>query len=167
MYTHDPCTSHNTHTCTYSHLNVHYATCMHRHEHTHTHTHRSTLLHTYATYMYTMYTYVRVNTHTIRVTLVRKMHTHTSHMQNTHKCTHTYIHHLLPLTHVGAGTLQLPVSRHSVELHSTNTYPWLHSKEAEYPGTGMGFRVKLLLKEVLPLLGKCRGLDSTVAWSNI
>ena len=50
------------------------------------------------------------------------MHTNVTHTEHTSAHTHTHIHHLLPVTHIGAGTLQLPVSRHTVELHSTNTH---------------------------------------------
>ena len=94
---------------------------------THTHTHRYTPVHTYTTHMYT---YVHVDTHAhtsrhihlfaIRIHTCTHTCTQTSHIESTQ--VHIHIHHLLPITHVGAGTLQLPVSRHAVELHSTDTH---------------------------------------------
>ena len=98
--TDDPCTSHSTHTCAYTHLNVHYATCMHRHEHshtrTHTHAYRSTPVRTCTTHIYTMYTYVHVDTHT----LMSQVDIYTcSQNAYTHVHAHTYTHlHTPPLT---------------------------------------------------------------------
>ena len=102
--------------------------------HAHTHTHRY------------MYTHDESHIHTRIDTCPYSQNARTYIYTHKHTNTHTLIHHLFPVVQVGAGTLQLPVSRHTVELHPTNTYPWLHSKEAESPGARMGFRAKLFTK---------------------
>ena len=97
---------------------------MYLHVHVDTHTHMNRHIYLFAKHVHTrtrIYTQARIQAY-IHTRTHARIHVDT-HIYNTHKCTQTHMHHLLPVTHVGAGTLKLPVSRHTVELHPTNTYP--------------------------------------------
>ena len=104
--------------------------------------------------------YMHIHTHV-------HMHAHVdTHTHNTHKCTHTHAPPLTSYTRWSRYTPAASIQAHCRIASSQHTPPWLHSKEAESPGAGMEFKVKLFTnEEALPLLGNCRGPDSTVVWS--